>query len=692
MTQKEWLFLILPLAPTLVGLAFTYFQYFNRRGGKKKHVVRRALAWGLGASSALWLVGVAVLFLMSYSNVVEIRVVDVAGEPAEGVQLSVRGTNLISSPSGADGLIRFEIESEITPKQYLVLEVAHPRGWDLLTPPLSGISLQETTRPDSQVLSVIIFNQANAALLNNQNFVLVLAERIVDPPETILILDLDLPLKAKRSAALIEVSRMFGLDPSSVDGAIRAQLSKTPDGSYEQAIYVSYLADIGKAEVAFRGLRELEKKKGLKSEYVYGKILLDVGNYIEAVEVFEGILKGRPGDIQVMQALTTALFLSGKLGEAEKIARNSIALSEDQFGAEDILTARGKLNLAAVLMVQGKLEAARPLLEAALPYLEKNLGENHREVLIAQSNLAVLLWLGGDLKRAGELQSRALAKQEQLWPTEAATFQSLNTMAAILIELGRCEEAIPYAKKSLEGREEYLGEMHPEVESSVNTLAVILQLRRDYDGALALAFRALDISEKTSDGGLNAVLYRTNIARLYQQKGDLDKARKIQEKLLSDHNVTSLDHPFVWNAKHHFAETLRMLGEINAAWELEEEVLLARSRLLGSTHPDTLRTRAAQVRILRDLGDFSSAMAAAKEVLALRRETVGPRHRDTTQTEWDLLQVTMKTGDLNAARKITQQLKWVLEVDEMTLCGAQLDVRDDLPAILEQLEQHSDSG
>lgn len=686
MDYTDWTLFMSAAALAIGSLVFTYFQYTNKPGGslknRKRNVIIRSFGWSFGLSFALWLAGVIVLSIRSDSTILIVKVVDTSGDPVEGVQLSVRGSRSISSPSSADGVARIDVKPHIDPKSYVMLEVVHPAEWEVLTPPLSGIPLLAFGGGAVEnAMPIRVFHKSNSALLNNQSFVLSLAERVVYPPESIMIYNPDVPLEARRSAALADVSKEFGLDASSIDGAIHNQLAESPEGSYEQAVYESYSADMERAKEALRRLRDI---KEAEREYTYGRMLLDAGEYFESVDVFRGVQEIRPDDVKVLHALTAALFFADKLDEAERIARNSIALSTVQFGAEDLMTVRGEINLAAVLMVKGKFPEALPLLEEAHSDLARHLGPENREVLVALSNLALLHWLLGDLEKAEALQARALLKQEELWPREASTFQSMNTMAAILLGLGRCAEALDFAEQSLKGREQYLGNNHPELVSSINTLAAVMQLMRRYDDALVLVNRVLEQMAGNEDSP-DFVIYRTNFAYLLRKNGDLGRSREILGDIISNQRALEAGHPYILNAKYHLAESLRMLRDFNTAWELQEEVLQGRSEILGSTHPETLETQAAQARILFDLGDLDAARELATKVLVLRREKLGPRHRDTVLSEWDILEILMASRDFDRAREVAKDLSWVLEVEKNILCGAQLDVRDDLPRILAEL-------
>ena len=88
---------------------------------------------------------------------------------------------------------------------------------------------------------------------------------------------------------------------------------------------------------------------------------------------------------------TMRLAGEGKYQEAVELAQRTVAISEQQLGAEDPLTARSLNNLAVLYgRVLGQAERALPLSERALTIFEKVSGADHPDTAVSLSVLADL--------------------------------------------------------------------------------------------------------------------------------------------------------------------------------------------------------------------------------------------------------------------------------------------------------------
>ena len=79
-----------------------------------------------------------------------------------------------------------------------------------------------------------------------------------------------------------------------------------------------------------------------------------------------------------------------------------------------------------------------------------------------------------------------------------------------------------------------------------------------------------------------------------------------------------------------------MLGEVDAARELDQETLERRRRVLGEDHPDALYSAYNLAADLRELGEIAAARELDQDTLERRRRVLGEDHPDTLYSAYNL--------------------------------------------------------
>jgi tetratricopeptide (TPR) repeat protein len=146
------------------------------------------------------------------------------------------------------------------------------------------------------------------------------------------------------------------------------------------------------------------------------------------------------------------LLRQGRYAEAEDVARETLIVTEQNFGPDHPATARSLNNLAVVYQARGKYAEAEPLYRQSLSIDEKTLGKSHPYVV-----------------------------------------QTLNNLAAIYQTQGRYAEAETLYIQALEILEQTLGENHPDVAASLMNLAGLYHEKKDFTSALTYYTKAAAI-------------------------------------------------------------------------------------------------------------------------------------------------------------------------------------------------------
>ena len=99
----------------------------------------------------------------------------------------------------------------------------------------------------------------------------------------------------------------------------------------------------------------------------------------------------------------------------------------------------------------------------------------------------------GLYEEAEKLFTSALALAENADPTGAACVACLNNLTELFLQQLETEKAEPYCKRSLEIAEKCFGVDHPNLLRTLQNLAVIYSISRNYKDCLPLYQRALSI-------------------------------------------------------------------------------------------------------------------------------------------------------------------------------------------------------
>ena len=219
----------------------------------------------------------------------------------------------------------------------------------------------------------------------------------------------------------------------------------------------------------------------------------------------------------------------GRLNEAIPALEKAVKQSESLFGPQDPRTAWAKARLAGGYRGLGRpAEAEQLLLEAAKVLAsvgEKNL--NYGPVL---GDLSSFYQSVGKLNEAEQYAQQAVTIYlNQYGPQWPATILRMRTLAEILLDQRRYQEAQKIAERALE----YARQYHPGTAVAANTmsdLARVLQRVGQKERADALLHEAAAIFAKNpSQGGTAFATTQHRLGNAMLTQGRLDEARTLLE-------------------------------------------------------------------------------------------------------------------------------------------------------------------
>ncbi|WP_416666116.1 tetratricopeptide repeat protein [Egbenema bharatensis] len=184
----------------------------------------------------------------------------------------------------------------------------------------------------------------------------------------------------------------------------------------------------------------------------------------------------------------------GRYSEAEPLFVRSLAIYEQQLGADHPHTATSLNNLAGLYRSMGRYSEAEPLFVRSLAIYEQQLGADHPHTATSLNNLAGLYRSMGRYSEAEPLFVRSLdIYEQQLGADHPHTATSLNNLAGLYDSMGRYSEAEPLFVRSLAICEQQLGADHPDTATSLNNLAGLYDSMGRYSEAEPLFVRGLGI-------------------------------------------------------------------------------------------------------------------------------------------------------------------------------------------------------
>jgi tetratricopeptide (TPR) repeat protein len=281
----------------------------------------------------------------------------------------------------------------------------------------------------------------------------------------------------------------------------RLRTGKYDDYRSEQNLAIDYfqkaidLASIASPDLA-TSLNNLAGLYESMGRYAEAELL-----YFHSLAIREEQLgANHPDTASSLSNLAGLYYWMGRYGEAEPLYVRSLAIREEQLGPNHPDTASSLNNLAILYKLMGRYAEAEPLYVRALAIREEQLGANHPSTATSLSNLKFLYQSMGRYAEAEPLYVRSLAiKKEQLEANhpDTATATSLNNLAISYESMGRYAEAELLYIRSLAIREEQLEANHPDTASSLNNLAILYESMGRYAEAEPLYVRAVAILEQS---------------------------------------------------------------------------------------------------------------------------------------------------------------------------------------------------
>jgi tetratricopeptide (TPR) repeat protein len=321
-----------------------------------------------------------------------------------------------------------------------------------------------------------------------------------------------------------------------------------------------------------------------------------------------------------------SLHLAGDY-EDGLVQASQIRLQADELGWRP-LRAEACLVLGTLQSSLGKYDEARASHEQA--FFHAAAGGDDTTMLLAATQLSYEVGYhlaqheqGRMWGTIGEMLIERLGLAGSL--REAAV---LGALAGVSNVRGEYDDALQRFRRALDIKQTILGENHPAVANTINSIGVVLYNQSGADDGLEYFRRSLSIEQATlgpeHPGVANSL---NNLAAALQMLGRNDEALE-HHRLALELREAALgpEHPDVAASLGNIGNLLGKLGQHEQAMQLQLRALAIFEAALGPEHPEVAMTLIGIAELASVQGQYASAAEHLRRALAIREAALGPQH------------------------------------------------------------------
>jgi len=374
-----------------------------------------------------------------------------------------------------------------------------------------------------------------------------------------------------------------------------------------------------------RGLRLRSQKLGnddpevARSLVHLGVVARRRGRYDEAERLLRealGIQTAAFGEknLEVAQTLHHLGFLAPYQGHprhAIELYRQVLDIRRDLLGPEHPLIAQALMDESAAMRRAGELDVAERRIREALAMRERLLGPDDPEVAQSLLHLGDLLRERGDsddqaeglFRRALDIQRRALGDPHP------ALAHGMNSLALVLSDKGRHEEAVELMRQILDYRQGHYGPRSPAVAEALRSLGVALRFQGRFGEAEVAHGEALEIWQENLGDRHAAVAGELRmLAAVYVAEGRYPEAASSLTTAAEIIRDTSGErHPLRAVMMTELAGVKLLQEKYTTAESLYTQALDILDREVASEHPDVRAVHAGLADLYDRMGRAGQA-------------------------------------------------------------------------------------
>ena len=219
--------------------------------------------------------------------------------------------------------------------------------------------------------------------------------------------------------------------------------------------------------------------------------------YREALELLEALGEGSGfGAATIKHNLALVYAALGSYERSASLLEESLERSIAFLGEDHSEIATSKDNLGYVYFAIGNYEQAAKLHIQALEIYQKTIGEEHPDVAGCLNNLALAYQKMGRYAEALPLYQRAMDIDRKFFGRNSSRYAAaVHNLGFLHLDLGDYANAESYLREALDLRRTGLGDLHPEVRSSLAALGELCAATSREAEGLRLLKQCAEIDE-----------------------------------------------------------------------------------------------------------------------------------------------------------------------------------------------------
>ncbi|CAF2829608.1 unnamed protein product [Rotaria sp. Silwood2] len=374
-----------------------------------------------------------------------------------------------------------------------------------------------------------------------------------------------------------------------------------------------------------------QETSGSTGWYRMGKLLLQIGQFDKAEELYTALLEQAPKDSDkghIYHMLGMLKHGQGQYKEAASFYEISLKIYRKTLPEDHPSLANIYNNIACTYNNMGDYSKALEFHEKALKIREKALPPNHPDLATSYHEIGRVYNNMGDYSKALEFYEKALKiKEKVLPPNHPELAISCNNIGGVYFKMGDYSKALEYSKKNLEIKKQVLPANHPDLAYPYNWFGMIYHSMKDYPKALANFEKCLSIREKAlpENHPLLALTY-SNMGDVHRLMGDYEKALVFHRKALTIQEngpCNPLDCALTYI---NLGETYREMKDYSTALTYFQKGLEIREKKLPKDHPDLAVVYHNLAKLYLSTGKYSMAMKTVQQAIEIAQEKLPSTH------------------------------------------------------------------
>lgn len=352
--------------------------------------------------------------------------------------------------------------------------------------------------------------------------------------------------------------------------------------------------------------------------------------YLQVLDQLQQKNPRSPLAVSARHNLAQVLMDQNRLDEAEKLAREAVALAHDIYGDDhhpsEVVMLMG---LGRILVKAHRYEQAERIFHEALAFVEEVQGDRHPRIFSAKFALCMVYYDSGNYSEADRMCRESIeASVAHYGPTSRDNVLRSQHHGKVLRALGRHREAEAAQRAALTAIESLSGPTHRRAIRAASGLAHTLADMGRLDEALALQTQTVARELKSwGDGHRYHLLEVRLLAELLRRAQRYDEAETLARRVVRDLPDHYRDnHPERATALHILARILHDRQSHEEAASLYQRAIDIRRQAGLEEHPELAMALLGLAELRLTAGDAPAAESLLRESVAILDKRLPEAH------------------------------------------------------------------